>query len=137
MLCKVLIGKRYLIILDDIWDVDAWEDLGICFPEGECRSRVMVTTRIEEVTKHFQHHSDHYSLNFLMSEESWELLQKKVFRGESCPPDLLEARLQVALHCKGLHLVVVLIAGIIAKTEREASLWLEVVNDLSSVALGE
>ncbi|KAL3366283.1 hypothetical protein AABB24_011109 [Solanum stoloniferum] len=134
MLRKVLIGKRYLIVLDDIWDVKAWEDLGICFPQGECGSRVMVTTRIEEVTKH---HSDPYSLSFLTSEESWELLEKKIFRGESCPPDLLEAGLQVALHCKGLPLVVVLIAGIIAKTEREASLWLEVANDLSSLALGE
>ncbi|XP_049412040.1 putative late blight resistance protein homolog R1B-16 [Solanum stenotomum] len=137
MLRKVLIGKRYLIVLDDIWDVKAWEDLGICFPQGECGSRVMVTTRIEKVTKQLQHHSDPYSLNFLTSEESWELLEKKVFRGESCPPDLLEAGLQVSLHCKGLPLVVVLIAGIIAKREREASLWLEVANDLSSLALGE
>ncbi|KAH0658977.1 hypothetical protein KY285_027525 [Solanum tuberosum] len=137
MLRKVLIGKRYLIVLDDIWDVKAWEDLGICFPQGECGSRAMVTTRIEQVIKHLQHHSDPYSLSFLTSEESWELLEKKVFRGESCPPDLLEARLQFALHCKGLPLVVVLIAGIIAKTEREASLWLEVANDLSSLALGE
>ncbi|KAH0749308.1 hypothetical protein KY290_028540 [Solanum tuberosum] len=137
MLRRVLIGKRYLIVLDDIWDVEAWEDLGICFPQGEDRSRVMVTTRIEEMAKHLQHHSDPYSLTFLTSEESWELLEKKVFQGESCPPDLLEAGLQVAQHCKGLPLVVVLIAGMIAKMDRESSLWLKVVNDLSSTALGE
>ncbi|XP_025887356.1 putative late blight resistance protein homolog R1C-3 isoform X2 [Solanum lycopersicum] len=137
MLRKVLIGKRYLIVLDDIWEVEAWEDLGICFPQGECGSRVMVTTRIEQVAKHLQHHSHPYSLSFLSSKKSWELLEKKVFRGESCPPDLLEAGLQVALHCKGLPLVVVLIAGMIAKMDREASLWLEVANDLSSLALGE
>ncbi|KAH0749317.1 hypothetical protein KY290_028549 [Solanum tuberosum] len=138
MLRKSLLSRRYLIVLDDIWDVKAWEDLGICFPQGEYGSRVMVTTRIEEVAKHLQHHSDPYSLRFLTSKESWELLEKKVFRGESCPPDLLEAGLQVALHCKGLPLAVVLIAGIIAKMDREAaSLWLEVANDLSSLALGE
>ncbi|KAK6787307.1 hypothetical protein RDI58_015832 [Solanum bulbocastanum] len=118
MLRRVLIGKRYLIVLDDIWDVEAWEDLGICFPQGEYGSRVMVTTRIEEMAKHLRHHSDPYSLSFLTSEESWELLEKKVFRGESCPPDLLEVGLQVALHCKGLPLVVVLIAGIIARIGR-------------------
>ncbi|TMW80388.1 hypothetical protein EJD97_020617, partial [Solanum chilense] len=137
MLRRVLIGKRYLIVLDDIWDVEAWEDLGICFPQGEYGSRVMVTTRIEQVTKHLQHHSDPYSLSFLTSEESWELLEKKVFRGESCPSDLLEAGLRVALHCKGLPLAIVLIAGIIAKMGREASLWVEVANGLSSFALGE
>ncbi|KAH0660965.1 hypothetical protein KY285_027533 [Solanum tuberosum] len=49
MLRKSLISRRYLIVLDDIWDVEAWEDLDKCFPEGENGSRVMVTTRIEEV----------------------------------------------------------------------------------------
>ncbi|XP_009596957.1 putative late blight resistance protein homolog R1B-23 [Nicotiana tomentosiformis] len=134
---KTLKGRRYLIVLDDIWEVDAWEDLGLCFPKGEDGSRVIVTTRIEEVAKHLQHRSDPYSLRFLTPEESWELLQKKVFQGESCPPDLQEAGLQVAKHCKGLPLVVVLIAGIIVKMEREASLWLEVANDLSCHVLGE
>ncbi|XP_070006066.1 putative late blight resistance protein homolog R1C-3 [Nicotiana sylvestris] len=134
---KSLKGKRYLIVLDDIWKVEAWEDLGLCFPNGKDGSRVIVTTRIEEVAKHLQHRSDPYCLRFLTTEESWELLQKKVFGGESCPPNLREAGLQVAEHCKGLPLVVVLIAGIIMKMEREPSLWLEVANDLSSHVLGE
>ncbi|KAH0749311.1 hypothetical protein KY290_028543 [Solanum tuberosum] len=137
MLRKSLISRRYLIVLDDIWDVEAWEDLGTCFPQGKYGSRVMVTTRIEQVSKDLHHHSDPYSLSFLTSEESWKLLEKKVFQGESCPPDLLEAGLQVAQHCKGLPLVVVLVAGLIAKMGREASLWLQVANDLSSLALGE
>ncbi|XP_060194812.1 putative late blight resistance protein homolog R1B-17 isoform X2 [Lycium barbarum] len=134
---KSLMGKRYLIVLDDIWEIDAWDNLGLCFPRGEDGSRVMVTTRIEEVAKHLQHRGDPYSLRFLTLEVSWELLQKKVFQGESCPPDLLEAGLQVAQHCKGLPLVIVLTAGIIAKMEREASLWFEVAKDLSSQILGE
>ncbi|OIT02673.1 PREDICTED: putative late blight resistance protein homolog R1B-23 [Nicotiana attenuata] len=134
---KTLIGRRYLIVLDDIWEVEAWEDLGLCFPKGEDGSRVMVTTRIEEVAKHLQHNGDPYSLRFLTLKESWELLQRKVFRRESCPPDLLEAGLQVAEHCKGLPLVIVLIAGIIVKMARQESLWFEVANDLSSHALGE
>ncbi|XP_070006062.1 putative late blight resistance protein homolog R1C-3 [Nicotiana sylvestris] len=134
---KSLKGKRYLIVLDDIWEVEVWEDLGLCFPNGEDGSRVIVTTRIEEVAKHLQYRSDPYSLRFLTLEESWELLQKKVFQGESCPPNLWVAGLQVAEHCKGLPLVVVLIAGIIVKMEREASLWLEVANGLSSYVLGE
>ncbi|KAH0662601.1 hypothetical protein KY284_027532 [Solanum tuberosum] len=134
---KALKGKRYLIVLDDIWEVEAWEDLGLCFPKGEYGSRVMVTTRIEQVATHLQHCGEPYSLRFLTPEESWELLEKKVFQGESCPSDLLEAGLQVAQHCKGLPLVIVLIAGIIKKMERHPSMWMEVANDLSSHVLGE
>ncbi|XP_049387432.1 putative late blight resistance protein homolog R1C-3 [Solanum stenotomum] len=139
ILRKSLIGRRYLIVLDDIWDVKPWEDLGLCFPKGENGSRVMVTTRIELVAKHLQHHSDPYPLRFLTRAESWELLQKKVFRGESCPPNLMSTALLVAQHCKGLPLVIVLVAGrIIGEKEREASsLWLEVANDLNSYVLGE
>ncbi|XP_069155833.1 putative late blight resistance protein homolog R1B-12 [Solanum lycopersicum] len=63
----------------------------------------------------------------------WKLLENKLSRRERCPLDLLEAGLRVAQHCKGLPLMVVLVAGFIAKMERE----LEVANDLSSLVLGE
>ncbi|KAK6787279.1 hypothetical protein RDI58_015804 [Solanum bulbocastanum] len=118
---KALKGKRYLIVLHDIWEVEAWEDLGLCFPNGEYGSRVMVTARIEQVATHLQHCGEPYSLRFLTPEESWELMEKKVFQGESCPPYLLEAGLQVAKHCKGLPL----------------AMWMEIANDLSSYVLGE
>ncbi|PHT51940.1 hypothetical protein CQW23_06402 [Capsicum baccatum] len=29
-----LIGKRYLIVLDDIWDGIEWDNLRLCFPDG-------------------------------------------------------------------------------------------------------
>ncbi|XP_059301976.1 putative late blight resistance protein homolog R1A-3 [Lycium ferocissimum] len=80
MLQKALIGRRYLIVLDDIWEVEAWEDVGLCFPNNEKGSRVIVTTRIEEVAKNLQHRSDPYSLRFLTVEESWELLKKKGYK---------------------------------------------------------
>ncbi|KAK4719033.1 hypothetical protein R3W88_017371 [Solanum pinnatisectum] len=51
----------------------------------------MVTTRIEEVAKHLQHHSDPYSLSFLTSEESWDLLEKKHLRST-------ESRLCIYIH---------------------------------------
>ncbi|XP_009619285.1 putative late blight resistance protein homolog R1A-3 [Nicotiana tabacum] len=103
---KSLMRKRYLIVLDDIWEVKAWEDFRL-------------TTRNEEVGWQLKHHSNPYSLRFLTVDESWELLQKKVFQGEICPPELLRAGQRVAKNCKGLPLV---IAGIIA--EKKASLFM-------------
>ncbi|KAH0753693.1 hypothetical protein KY290_023963 [Solanum tuberosum] len=72
---KALYGKRYLIVLDDMWNYEAWEDLQSCFPCVERGSRIMVTTRIQEVAIKM---SDPHFLGFLTEDESWELLQKKV-----------------------------------------------------------
>ncbi|KAK6781359.1 hypothetical protein RDI58_023543 [Solanum bulbocastanum] len=133
---KSLMRKRYLIILDDIWEVKAWEELRLSFPCDKNGSRIVVTTRDEEVARQLKHHSDPYFLRFLTVDESWDLLQKKVFQGETCPPELLRTGLQVAKSCKGLPLVIVLIAGIIAK-KRKASVWLKIAEDLRSHVLEE
>ncbi|PHU02068.1 hypothetical protein BC332_27319 [Capsicum chinense] len=133
LLRKALFRKRYLIVLDDIWNYKAWEDLQLSFPSEES-SRIMVTTRVQEVATQI---SDPYLLRFLTAEESWELLQKKVFKRESCPLDLQEAGFEVARNCKGLPLVIVLNAGIIAQKEMRASVWQEFAKDLSSLGLEE
>nr|ANJ02796.1 RGA 0.1 [Solanum demissum] len=117
---KSLMNKRYLIVLDDIWEVEAWEELQLSFPDDENGSRVVLTTRDEEVARQLKHHSDPYFLRFLTI----------------CPPELLNTGLRVAESCKGLPLVIVLIAGIIAK-KREASLWLAIAKDLRSRVLEE
>nr|XP_016483815.1 PREDICTED: putative late blight resistance protein homolog R1B-8 [Nicotiana tabacum] len=133
---KNIMRRRYLIVLDDIWEVKAWEELQLSFPHDENGSRILVTTRNEEVGWQLKHHSNPYSLRFLTVDESWELFQKKVFQGEICPPELLREGQRIAKNCKGLPLVIVLIAGTIAE-KRQASLWLEVANDLSSHASEE
>ncbi|PHU02060.1 hypothetical protein BC332_27311 [Capsicum chinense] len=131
-----LLGKRYLIVLDDLWESKAWGDLHSCFP-WETGSRIMVTTRNVELTRYMSWRSDPYLLPFLREEESWELLQKKVFQGESCPLELCSVGTLVAKQCKGLPFLIIMIAGILSRKEREASTWLEVAYDIGSHALEE
>ncbi|KAH0709058.1 hypothetical protein KY284_010485 [Solanum tuberosum] len=129
-------GKRYLIVLDDMWDCMAWDDLKLSFPDVGNRSRIVVTTRLEEVGKQVKYHTDPYSLPFLPLDESCKLLRKKVFQKEDCPPELQDVSQAVAEKCKGLPLVIVLVAGIIKKRKTEESWWNEVKNSLLSY-LGE
>ncbi|KAH0781312.1 hypothetical protein KY290_000910 [Solanum tuberosum] len=131
MLKKKLMGKRYLIVLDDMWDCMAWDiDLRLSFLDDKKGSRILITTRLEKVDKQIKCHIDPYSLPFLTTEESCQLLQRKVFQQEGCPPELQDVSLVVAKKCKGLPLVVVLVDGIIKKGKMEESWWHEVKDAL-------
>ncbi|PHT39417.1 hypothetical protein CQW23_22990 [Capsicum baccatum] len=134
---KSLMGKRYLIVLDDMWDGKAWDDLRLSFPDVGNRSRIVITTRLEEVAKQVKHHIDPYSLPFLTSDDSLKLLQIKVFQQESCPPSLQDVSKAVAERCKGLPLVIVLVFGIIKRNKMEASWWHEVKHSLVSYHVSE
>ncbi|PHU13679.1 hypothetical protein BC332_14884 [Capsicum chinense] len=132
---KKLYGKRYLIVLDDVWDIDTWDELTRPFPKVVNGSRIIFKTRQKEVAFHGKCNTDPLNLRLLSSEESWELLEKRAFGKESCPEEILDVGKEIALNCKGLPLVVDLIAGVIVGREKTKSVWLEVRNNLNSFIL--
>ncbi|PHT48337.1 hypothetical protein CQW23_12545 [Capsicum baccatum] len=129
---KQLYGKRYLIVLDDVWDTTTWDELTRPFPKVKKESRIILTTREKKVAFHGKCNTDLLNLRLLRPEESWELLEKRAFGNESCPDELLDVGKEIVQNCKGLPLVVDLIAGVIAAREKKNSVWLEVRNNLSS-----
>ncbi|KAH0657491.1 hypothetical protein KY289_026239 [Solanum tuberosum] len=135
MLRKQLFGKRYLIVIDDVWDTTTWDDLTRPFPTVEKGSRIILTTRELEVALHGKRTTDPLNLRLLRPEESWELFEKRAFGKESCPDELLNVGKELAQNCKGLPLVADLIAGVVARKEKKKTVWLEVRNNLSSFIL--
>ncbi|XP_075081749.1 putative late blight resistance protein homolog R1B-12 isoform X2 [Nicotiana tabacum] len=115
---RELYRRRYLIVLDDLWDTTAWDDLTRHFPEFMNGSRVIITSRIMNVALHGKRCSDPFHLRLLNLEESWELLQRKVFGEEICPDELLDVGYEITKKCKGLPLVLHLIGGVIATKEK-------------------
>ncbi|PHT77730.1 hypothetical protein T459_15782 [Capsicum annuum] len=111
-------GNRYHIVLDDVWDVDTWDDLTRPFPEVKKGSRIILTTWQKEVAFHGRGNTDPLNLRLLRPEESWELLEKREFGEQSCPDELLDVGKEIAQNCKGLPLVADLIAGVIARREK-------------------
>ncbi|OIT03189.1 putative disease resistance protein [Nicotiana attenuata] len=77
---RELCRRRYLIVLDDLWDIAAWDDLTRHFPEFMKGSRVILTSRMKEVALYGKRYSDPLSLRLLRLEESWELLERKVIQ---------------------------------------------------------
>ncbi|KAM3267410.1 hypothetical protein P3S67_032333 [Capsicum chacoense] len=135
MLWKQLFGKRYLIVLDDVWDATTWDDLTRPLPEVKIGSRIILTTQQKEVAFHGKGNTDPLNLRLLSPEESWELIQKRAFGDQSCPDELLEVGKEIAENCMGLPLVADLIAGVIAEREKTWTVWLEVRNNLKSFIL--
>jgi disease resistance protein RPM1 len=43
--------RRYLVVLDDVWDAHLWEKLRHAFVDGRTGSRVVITTRSGDVAK--------------------------------------------------------------------------------------
>ncbi|CDP12798.1 unnamed protein product [Coffea canephora] len=132
---KVLLRNRYLIVLDDLWDIEAWNLLERSFPNDANGSRIVLTSRIHSLPLQLKHASEPYHLRQLTDKESWALLQNKLFGKEGCPPTLTKVGFQIAKNCKGLPLTIILVAGILATTEQDC--WKEVAETLSSSTIVE
>ncbi|KAL2531489.1 putative disease resistance RPP13-like protein 3 [Abeliophyllum distichum] len=131
-LYKSLKGRRYLIVMDDIWDTKPWDDLKRYFPDDGTQSRILFTTRNKNVGSKASPRSVISALPFLSEDECWELLRRKVFQNKNCPQELVDIGRQIAANCRGLPLAVVVIAGVLANMEKKEHLWQKVARNLSS-----
>nr|XP_027088753.1 putative late blight resistance protein homolog R1B-16 [Coffea arabica] len=131
---QFLLRNRYLLVLDDLWDIEAWNLLERSLPDDANESRILVTSRL--LNLQFKPGSKAHYLRHLTDEESWQLLQKKLFGNEGCPTKLHGVGSQIVKSCRGLPLTVVLAAGIFATTAQ--NFWEEVAKSLrSSIVLDE
>jgi hypothetical protein len=68
-LLKCLQGKRYLVVMDDIWKPQVWNEVKDAFPNNSNGSRILVTSRIKEMASHASLILP-YFLQFLNEDES-------------------------------------------------------------------
>nr|XP_009760595.1 PREDICTED: late blight resistance protein R1-A-like isoform X1 [Nicotiana sylvestris] len=128
---KALYSKRYLILVDDVWEASAWDDIIGCFRDANNGSRIILTTQNYEVANYARFQSDPLPLRMFNDDESWKLLRKIVFGEEKSPPLLMNIGQQIAKKCGQLPLSIVLVAGILAETEKKEECWEQVAKNLS------
>ncbi|XP_010259179.1 PREDICTED: disease resistance RPP13-like protein 4 [Nelumbo nucifera] len=87
ILKEFLLEKTYLIVLDDMWNIDAWEALKLALPRRNLGNRIIITTRFMNIASSFKEFIGHvHHLKPLGSEDAWALFCIKVFPLESdCP----------------------------------------------------
>ncbi|KAH6781317.1 hypothetical protein C2S51_006610 [Perilla frutescens var. frutescens] len=131
-LYRVLLGRRYLIVLDDIWSVEAWEKIKFFFPENNNRSRIVVTTRELELVDYFGFSA--VAVDFLDKKHSWELFCEKTFAQQGCPhPELENVGKNIVKKCKGLPLTISVIGGLLGKSSKTREYWEKIAEDKSLI----
>ncbi|KAF3659880.1 putative bifunctional aspartokinase/homoserine dehydrogenase 1-like [Capsicum annuum] len=115
-------GKRFLIVLDDVWNekYNEWDDLRNIFVDGNIGSKIVVMTRKESVA--LMMGSGAINVQTLSDEASWALFRRHSLenRDPMEHPELEEVGKQIAAKCKGLPLALKTLAGMLrSKSEIE------------------
>ncbi|KAK6162916.1 hypothetical protein DH2020_002757 [Rehmannia glutinosa] len=115
--------RRYLLVFDDVWSIQAWEAIKYALPNEDQGSRVILTTRLMDVASSCSVETDGYvyQLNPLSEEESWILFCQKAFHRNSCPNHLIDICKNILRRCGGLPLAIVAISGVLS-TKKETNI---------------
>nr|UBY07282.1 NBS-LRR disease resistance protein [Dasypyrum villosum] len=129
--------KRYLIVVDDVWDESAWNIIKCAFPEEGNGSRVIVTTRVEDVAGVACQNDREgiYRLKPLSEENSRMLLLNRVFGSvHGCPAQLEDIMAEILNKCHGLPLAVITIGSLLASEERSRRGWESIRDSLGALS---
>ncbi|KAM3321062.1 putative late blight resistance protein R1A-3 [Capsicum chacoense] len=132
ILQKSLKGKRYLIVLDDMWYSEAWDAVRLCFPSENNGSRILLTTRNTEVACSAGTGSLSLQMDLMGTDESWNLFESIAFSNEVLPSEFKIIGKQVVDKCHGLPLSIAVVAGLL-KSKRTIEYWENVAKDVKSI----
>ncbi|KAM3223278.1 hypothetical protein ACQJBY_056938 [Aegilops geniculata] len=130
-----LAGKRYIVVIDDIWDVVTWGVIKRAFPVTSSGSIIITTTRKNDVAESCRSSfgGSIYVIRPLNTVCSRQLFHRRLFESkEDCPSHLEGISCQILEKCAGLPLAIIAISGLLANVnkERTADIWNEVKDSI-------
>ncbi|KAF3667519.1 hypothetical protein T459_12964 [Capsicum annuum] len=117
---NLLKEHKYLVVVDDVWHREAWESLKRALPDDNNGSRVILTTRKEDLAERVDDKGFSHKLRFLNEEESWDLFCKKLrpenkMVGASLfSPSMESLAKDMVEKCRGLPLAIVVLGGLLS-----------------------
>ncbi|XP_037416154.1 disease resistance protein Pik-2-like isoform X2 [Triticum dicoccoides] len=133
---RCLEGKKYLLVLDDLWSIGEWNAIKQYLPETAA-SCIIVTTREENIAKHCSRDERNiYPLHHLGPVDACTLFTKKVFKEtvnlDEQYPELVEQAKLILKKCGGLPLALVTIGGFLASQPKTAFEWRKLNEHISA-----
>ncbi|KAH0692389.1 hypothetical protein KY285_019486 [Solanum tuberosum] len=126
---KLLTESKYLVVVDDVWQREAWESLKRAFPDSKNGSRVIITTRKEDVAQRADNRGFVHKLRFLSQEESWDLFCRKLLDVRAMVPEMESLAKDMVEKCRGLPLAIVVLSGLLSH-KKGLSEWHKVKDHL-------
>ncbi|KAM3305041.1 hypothetical protein P3S67_011907 [Capsicum chacoense] len=117
---NLLQERKYLVVVDDVWHREAWDSLKRAFPDNNNGSRVILTTRKEDVAERVDDKGFSHKLRFLKKEESWNLLCKKLrpenkmVGADLFSPSMESLAKDMVEKYRGLPLAIVVLGGLLS-----------------------
>ncbi|GKV01362.1 hypothetical protein SLEP1_g13918 [Rubroshorea leprosula] len=125
-LSEVLSNKKFLLVLDDIWNENPslWDSLQKPFLSGAAGSKIMITTRSEDVVKIMRGKSKAHHLKLLKDEECLSIFAQCALGADNfnAYPSLKEVGEKIVKKCKGLPLAAKVLGGLLCD-ELDHSAW--------------
>ncbi|KAF3966793.1 hypothetical protein CMV_009138 [Castanea mollissima] len=125
--------QKCLVVLDDIWEIEDWRILYEAFPVNDTRSKILLTSRKNDVASHANPRGVH-KLECLNHADSLELLEKKAisWRSDSEAKTYMK-RLgkEMIEYCGGLPLAITVLGGLLA-TKQTREEWEDVHKHVKS-----
>ncbi|PIA32307.1 hypothetical protein AQUCO_04500127v1 [Aquilegia coerulea] len=109
-----LAGKRFLLVLDDIWNEnqEEWDRFKYPLRCGAKGSSIIVTTRLETVAS-ITGTCCPYSLKFLSEDDCWSLFRQRAFGiGNIESPNLVKIGKEILKKCGGVPLAAKVLGGL-------------------------
>ena len=128
---KELNGKRFFLVLDDIWNEnpDNWSTLQAPLKAGSQGSVIIATTRNEKVAS-IMGTTPFCRLSELSDEHCWSVFAYRAF--ENITPDAIKnlepIGRKIVQKCKGLPLAAKTLGGLL-RSEQDEKVWKEMLNN--------
>ncbi|KAK1642881.1 hypothetical protein QYE76_060686 [Lolium multiflorum] len=136
---KLLQGKRYLIVVDDLWTSSVWDVISRAFPYGDFCSRILTTTQIEDVALACSCYELEYIFKMgpLSDDDSRKLFFSNVLGSDfegGCSEEFEIVADRIIRKCGSLPLLIVNMASMLlpSKANHAIEQWLKIESSLPS-----
>ncbi|XP_048561606.1 disease resistance protein RPM1-like isoform X1 [Triticum urartu] len=127
-------GKKYILVLDDVWTPLVWSEIRNAFPTSNCTGRFIITSRKHEVSQlatgesavHLEPLEAHHSWVLFCNGAFWNHVDKQ------CPLELQKLAWKFIAKCQGLPIAIACIGRLLSCKPPTSAEWENVYRGLDS-----